>query len=104
MKETEITATDQAFLKNVRIVSFTEGCSTILLFFIAMPLKYLMDMPQAVSWVGRIHGGLFVLLIALALIAIKKVPIGPKLSLMLIVAAVVPFGPFLVDKKLKAIS
>ena len=61
------------FLKQLRILSLTEGCSTLILFFIAMPMKYLMDMPGAVSWPGRIHGGLFVLLVVFALVAIKKV-------------------------------
>ena len=38
-----------AFLKLLRIVSFIEGCSTLVLFFVAMPLKYGFDYPQAVS-------------------------------------------------------
>lgn len=95
---------NSTFLKRLRIVSLIEGCSTLVLFFVAMPLKYLMDIPQAVSWPGRIHGALFVLLVVLAQIAIKKVPIPPKLSLMLVIAAIFPFGPFLMDKKLKAVS
>ena len=40
---------------------------------VAMPLKYLIDVPAIdgdalVSWAGRIHGGLFVLLVALLFI------------------------------------
>ncbi len=93
-----------AFLKTLRVVSLIEGCSTLILFFIAMPLKYLADITHAVSWPGRIHGGLFVLLVVLALVAIKAVPLTPKLSLTLILAAIVPFGPFVVDKKLKALA
>ena len=104
MKDTETKDVDQAFLKNLRIVSFVEGCSTLVLFFIAMPLKYMMDMPEAVSWAGRVHGGLFVLLVVMAVVAINQVPIGAKLSAILIVAAFFPFGPFLVDHKLKAIA
>ena len=86
------------------MVSIIEGCSTLVLFFIAMPMKYAMDMPWAVSWAGRIHGGLFVLLVVMAIIAVKKVPIGPVLSMTLIVAAIFPFGPFLVDGKLKKLA
>ena len=95
---------NQNFLKRLRVLSFIEGCSTLILFFIAMPMKYLMDVAQAVSWPGRIHGGLFVLLVLFSIIAIKKVPISYKLSFMLIIAAIVPFGPFLMDKKLKVLS
>ncbi|MEM7395550.1 MAG: DUF3817 domain-containing protein [Verrucomicrobiota bacterium] len=91
------------FLKSLRILSLVEGCSTLILFFIAMPVKYLMGIPQAVSWPGRIHGALFVLLAIAALVAVRKVPINGKLSGIIIVAAIFPFGPFLIDKKLKAL-
>ncbi|OVE81614.1 hypothetical protein BVY03_03160 [bacterium K02(2017)] len=104
MQNTKNCEQNKTFLKGLRTVSFIEGCSTLILFFIAMPLKYLMDITNAVSWPGRIHGGLFVLLVVLAFVAIKKISISPKLSFMIIVAAVIPFGPFIIDKKLKAIS
>jgi integral membrane protein len=94
---------NQNFLKQLRLISLIEGTSTLILFFIAMPMKYVMDIPQAVSWPGRIHGFLFVLLIIYAVIAIKKVPINFKLSLSITIAAIIPFGPFLIDKKLKAL-
>lgn len=95
---------DPIFLKRLRVVSLIEGCSTLILFFVAMPLKYGLDIPHAVSWPGRIHGALFVLLVVLAVMAVEKVPIPPKLSVILVVAAVLPFGPFIVDRKLKALS
>ena len=60
------TVKDPIFLKRSRIVSLIEGCSTLVLFFIAMPLKYGLDMAHAVSWPGRIHGALFLLLVVLA--------------------------------------
>ncbi len=89
------------FLRKLRTLSLVEGSSTLILFFIAMPLKYVLELPEAVSWPGRIHGGLFVLLVIFSVIAIKKIPISVKLSIMLIIAAIIPFGPFLIDKKLK---
>jgi integral membrane protein len=92
-----------SFLKSLRVVSLIEGVSTLILFFIAMPVKYIWDIPEAVSWPGRLHGGLFVLLVVMALVAIKKVPISEKVSFQLIIAALVPFGPFWMDKKLKEI-
>ena len=89
------------FLRKLRTLSLVEGSSTLILFFIAMPLKYVLELSEAVSWPGRIHGGLFVLLVIFSVIAIKKIPISVKLSIMLIIAAIIPFGPFLIDKKLK---
>ena len=38
------------------IVGFVEGISFLLLIFIAMPLKYMLGLPAAVSWIGSIHG------------------------------------------------
>jgi len=46
-------------------VALAEGISYILLLFVAMPLKYLFDMPLAVKYTGWAHGLLFVLYIAL---------------------------------------
>ena len=92
------------FLKKLRKLSLIEGCSTLILFFIAMPLKYLLELPEAVSWPGRIHGGLFILLVMFSVIAIRKVPIGIKLSFMLIIAAIIPLGLFWMDKKLKVLE
>ena len=44
----------------LRVVSAIEGLSYILLVGVAMPLKYGLDMPQAVRVVGQAHGFLFV--------------------------------------------
>ena len=48
-----------AFLKWLIVMGLIEGTSTLVLFGIAMPLKYLGDMPQAVHGVGLMHGVLF---------------------------------------------
>ncbi len=53
-----------------RLVAISEGISFIVLMFIAMPLKYFADLPKAVTYVGWVHGLLFVLYI-LALITVK---------------------------------
>src|SRR5690606_38959818 len=45
----------------LRMVGMAEGLSYIALLGIAMPLKYMADMPIAVRIVGSIHGALFVL-------------------------------------------
>jgi len=95
---------NHGFLKLLRTLCLIEGISTLILFFIAMPMKYFLNISQAVSWPGRIHGLLFVLLIIFSIMAIKKVPISYKLSFMLILAAIFPFGPFLADRKLKSLS
>lgn len=49
-------------MKNVtalRVVTFLEGISFLALLFVAMPLKYLFDLPLAVRIAGGLHGLLF---------------------------------------------
>ncbi len=95
---------DHRALRRLRIIGFIEAISTLTLFGVAMPLKYLAGMPMAVTIVGSIHGFLFVLLCAMALRAIHAIPIPTKLALVLMAAAVIPFGPFIVDGRLRAVG
>lgn len=85
----------------MRSLGLVEGISTLILFFIAMPMKYFAGIEHAVRWPGRIHGGLFVLLgLAVAFCWWKaKWPIKRPIKVM--VAAVFPFGPFLIDRTVK---
>jgi len=55
-----------------RIVSFFEGMSYILLLFVAVPIKYLMDNAVFVKALGMPHGILFVMYILLALFIRKR--------------------------------
>jgi integral membrane protein len=95
---------DRDYLRLLRRLGFVEGCSTLLLFGVAMPLKYVWDMPLAVSIVGALHGFLFVALVVCLWIAVKRVPLGRRLALLGAVAAVVPFGPFVFDRRLARIA
>ena len=89
---------DSQFLSRLRLLSIVEGTSTLLLFGIAMPLKYLANMPLVVQIVGPLHGLLFVCLAIVFLLAIRRVPISKSLAAAGIVAAVLPFGPFVFDR------
>jgi integral membrane protein len=88
------------FVRALRRLAIVEGVSTLVLFAIAMPLKYFAGMPLAVRIVGSLHGALFVALVVMLLLAIRKVPIPPALAVAGIAAAVVPGGPFLLDRHL----
>jgi integral membrane protein len=88
------------FVRALRHLAVVEGVSTLVLFGIAMPLKYFAGMPLAVRVVGSLHGALFVALVLMLLLAIRKVPISPALAAGGIAAAIVPGGPFLLDRHL----
>jgi integral membrane protein len=84
----------------LRLTGIIEGLSFIILLAIAMPLKYLAGKPEMVSIVGMAHGVLFVLYIALTLLAKFQYPWSWKKILLLWVASVVPFGTFYADYKI----
>ena len=88
------------FVRALRHLAIIEGISTLILFGIAMPLKYFAGIPLAVRVVGSLHGALFVALVVMLLVAIRKVPISPRLAAAGMVAAVFPGGPFVLDRHL----
>jgi integral membrane protein len=86
-------------IKMLKTIGFLEGWSFLILLFIAMPLKYFMDQPMAVTIVGGLHGLLFVLYI-LAILYVWNVKKWPFMRAFLAgVSSVVPFGPFIFDRK-----
>lgn len=95
---------DPKFLHTLRTLSLIEGTSTLLLFFVAMPLKYMADMPMAVTIFGSLHGLLFMALVVMFFVALDKVPLPAGLMAAGIFGAVVPFGPFVVDRWLKKLE
>lgn len=87
-------------MRSLRQLAIVEGVSTLLLFGVAMPLKYFAGMPIAVTIVGSIHGFLFLALVLMLLIAMWKVPISRGLAAAGVVAAILPGGPFLLERRL----
>jgi integral membrane protein len=49
-----------------------EGYSYLVLLFVAMPLKYLLNLPLAVKYTGTLHGVLFVAFIFTILVLFSK--------------------------------
>ena len=78
-----------------------EGISYLLLLLIAMPLKYLADEKRPVLYVGWLHGFLFVLYGLLLLKVWIKYKWTFKRAVLAFIASLVPFGTFILDKKLK---
>lgn len=86
-------------LARLRSIGFLEGTSFLLLLLIAMPLKYLAGQPQAVSVVGTAHGALWVVYLVVLLIAWRHYGWSFGKLFMGGVASVLPFGPFVFDRK-----
>ncbi|WIG94004.1 DUF3817 domain-containing protein [Myxococcus sp. SDU36] len=88
-------------LGRFRAIALAEGLSVIALFFIAMPLKYALGMPQAVKFTGWVHGLLFVLY----LFALMEMAITCRWSFVRVVGGVIasllPFGTFVFEARLR---
>ncbi len=87
-------------IKHFRTLGFIEAISLLVLLFIAMPLKYLADIPEAVRIVGSVHGALFVLYVAAAAILAERIQWSLKKLVLACVISSIPFGPFIFDKML----
>lgn len=81
------------FIGRLEVLSF------LVLLLIAMPLKYFMDMPLAVKYVGWAHGALFILYVmAIAMLGYKYKWKFIRMFL-LFISAFIPFGPILMEKR-----
>jgi integral membrane protein len=83
----------------LRIIAFIEGMSFLLILFITMPLKYLMDMPEPNKVVGMLHGVLFILYIIAVIQGKFSVNWNGKTTFWALLASVIPFGTFWADAK-----
>jgi integral membrane protein len=85
----------------LRIIGIIEGVSFLVLLGVAMPLKYFAGLPQAVTVVGWIHGLLFMAFC----VALTQAHQEAKWTLWrtggVLIAALLPFGPFVIDKRLR---
>jgi integral membrane protein len=85
----------------LRKVALAEAVSFLLLLGVAMPLKYMAGMPVAVKVAGWIHGALFITFC----VALMRTWLGARWPVsraaMLFVAALLPFGPFVMDRRMR---
>ncbi len=85
----------------LRAVAAIEGISYLVLLFIAMPLKYLADLPLAVRITGSAHGALFLWGGLLVFEGIRRRGKPWSWGWVILAAALVPFGTFFLDRGLR---
>ncbi len=86
----------------LRHLGVLEGISFLLLLFVAMPLKYFAGMPLAVRITGSLHGVLFVAFVYQLFVAAAEHDWPLRKSALAFLASLVPFGPFVLDRRLAA--
>jgi integral membrane protein len=86
-------------LKQFQKIAILEGWSYLILLGIGMPLKYILHIAMPLKIIGWAHGVLFIIYCVLLLILlIKKWPF--KYCVIAFIASLIPFGTFVLDKKL----
>jgi integral membrane protein len=86
----------------LRLLGMIEGLSFLVLLFVAMPIKYIADDPTWVRHVGMTHGLLFIAFCFSLYDAKSSEEWSLRQALVPFVAALVPFGPFLIDRRLRS--
>lgn len=85
-----------AALRTLRLASWGEGATLLVLLFVAVPLKRLAGWPLGVGIMGPIHGAAFVLYALWVLRCAAGGHLTARDTTLLLVAAFVPFGAFMV--------
>lgn len=80
-------------------VAYAEGASFLALLGIAMPLKYLAGLPQAVRVIGLAHGVLFLAYVWLVFDAFGAKRFSAKQAALALIASLLPFGPFVFERR-----
>lgn len=82
-----------------KVVGWVEGISLLLLFFYAMPMKYVYGDPRMVKVIGSAHGGLFLAYVLLAFLLYDRENWAQKKLVLALVLSSVPFGTFIFEKR-----
>jgi len=91
-------------ITRLRRVGVYEAISFLVLLGIAMPLKYVWGHPLPVRIMGTIHGVLFMWLCFVLLETKNAVGWNARQTLPYFIAAFLPFGPFVSDRKLRVVE
>lgn len=88
-------------LKIFQKVALLEAISTVLLFFVAMPLKYFVDMPTAVRIAGTVHGVLVIAFVILLIMCWQEFKWTFGRVVKYFVLSLIPIVSFWVEVDLK---
>lgn len=87
-----------AALQRYRVMAGVVGVLLVLLFVVAMPLKYLADIPQPVTVLGTAHGWLYALFFLSAVDLALRAKWTLKGAVVTLVAGTIPFLSFVAER------
>jgi integral membrane protein len=79
-------------------VGHAEGISYLVLLGVAMPLKYFLNIPEAVRIVGSLHGILFVAFVFMIAWLVVQKKMSMLSAVKAFVLSLVPFGTFYLNR------
>ena len=88
-------------VRRLLLVGLAEGVSFLFLLGVAMPMKHVAGNPLFVKYGGWAHGLLFILFLMAIFQAWAERAISFKQAALAFAASLLPFGPFVLDRKLK---
>ena len=85
----------------LRIIAILEGISLLTLVFIAVPMKYGFGNPALVKMMGPVHGSLFLLFLFNTLsVGVEQNWKFKETTWKVLLACIIPFGTFYIDRKI----
>jgi integral membrane protein len=91
-------------IKAFRLIALFEGLTTIGLFLIAMPAKYLLGQPALVPPIGALHGAAVVIYLVAMVVAFSVVRAPFLQWLRAFFACIIPFGTFINDHSVRELD
>jgi len=88
-------------LRRMRLVSVVEGCTLLMLVFVAVPIKQLGGHAIATTIMGPVHGMAFLLYIWTLIQTVSGADFPRPDVVRMVVAAFIPFGAFLNERALR---
>ena len=86
-------------VKSFKLIGALEAFSFLALLCIAMPLKYIWDIPQFVQIIGMAHGVLFIIYVFGAYYMYQKLNWELQVLFIVTICSVIPLGPFYAERK-----
>lgn len=91
----------QTKVGRLRVIAFLEGISLLVLVGIAVPFKYIGHDAGMVKMMGPIHGALFLLFVVNTIsVGVEQRWQFKETTWKVLLACIVPFGTFYVDRKI----
>ena len=88
-----------AALTRYRAMAYTVGVLLLVLVLVAMPLRYIWDVPAVVAVVGPLHGVLYMIYLAAAFDLALRARWSAKGTVLVLLAGTIPFLSFVAERQ-----